>query len=383
MFSAEITVMKRQMSKQTNENELLRKEISVQKNNFAVMLHEADVKAQALAQSKYEQRLVEVRTEERTRLGQEIASLKSELAHANGLVNSHVDGMKDKENSVQELEALNQQLEDKNKELADALAQKKHQSDATQQQLIAAEETHKKELQKLEKTIEQLKKEKDLLEVQSNVSNSTEVEAFNLEIKNLKAELSESASQREQLEATIAELKSQNVNTEKAKATALTDSDSLKAKLVQLETTNKDLVSKLASITSEKNSLSSKSDDLNNLIKSNDEKLVILTSVFKKLGLSIESDSLQKNLEELKTKASQYDELNGKYADLNEIFEQVSSEKETLKSQLESLKHGNKEEAEKLQEYSSALQETVSNVYSLMLHNVNCLSFIDLYRRKY
>ncbi|XP_017484538.1 PREDICTED: major antigen-like, partial [Rhagoletis zephyria] len=351
LYSVEIMTLKRAMSKAAAENETLRKELAAAKSSYALMLHEAEGKAAAMAAARLEQRVHEVRAEERARLGQEVASLQAEVGRLGGLLATQADGLKEQAAADgEELAALRLQLEERDRELAEAADREQHLLDRRNQEVTS-----------LEAKVTRLTAERDQLEVASSqqLAASSEAEALQLEIKNLKAELSEAASQRAQLEASLGELKSQQASTERAKATAQTDSDSLKAQLARLEAEKAQLAAAVATSEKEAAAVTAHSDELNSRLGASEGRLSSLTAVLKKaLGLAVDSEGLQASLEELKTKASQYEALSGKHADLSELLEQVTAEKEALRGQLDSLKHGNKEEAKMSQEYSSALQET-------------------------
>lgn len=372
MVLVDIAILKKTLIRQQNDNDQLRKEIEFQKNSFGSSLREVELKAH----QKYEQRFIEVRAEERTRLGHEIGTLKSEIARLNELVSAQSSGIKEHENNFEELIVQNQQLKEKYNELTKNFAEADGLFKQAEAKLSAVNGAHQKEVEAFRTQIQQLVADKEVLETkvqEGNNANSSEIENYTLDIKNLKAELSESVAKREEAEISIAELKTQNVSISKEKTAALHDTDSLRTQLSQLESEKESIAAKLESITSEKESLSYKSDDLNNLIKFNDEKLENLTSAFQKLGLSIDSDNLHQSIDSLKTKASKYDELSSKNSDLNELLEQLSNDNETLKAQLDSLKQDSKEEAKKSQEYASTLVETVSdctslNVFALTYH---------------
>lgn len=357
----EVQNAKKKFTKLESDNDNLRKEIDYQKHNYGSMLRDVEMKSQ----HKFEQRLNEIRLEERNRSICEINVLQAEVSRLGEIITNQTEGMKDKETGLEEVENLNQQLKSKNHELLEKINELNAHLDDSVQQFNVNEQALKKQISDQVEQINKLKETISLLEVkvQTNEASSSEIDSYTTQINDLKVELSNFVAKKEELDTVISELKNENSSILAEKENILTETDILKTKLSELDSEKNILLSKLDSITSENSNLNSKSDDLKTLIKTNEDKMESLLNVFEKLGISADSSSLQKNIDDLKSKLSQFDELNSKYISLNDLFEQVNNEKANFKSQLDSLKQENKEEIKKAQEYAATLLETVSDIF--------------------
>ncbi|KAJ6218244.1 hypothetical protein RDWZM_009401 [Blomia tropicalis] len=353
-LNQELLISRKKFSRNEIELDATRKSLDCQRLAYHNQVHEIETKWQ----QKLDQRLVEIRNEERNRSVVELNALKSEIARLNDVINAQ---QSEQANDLDELEQLRQQLKDDNHKFLKEIDECKKRYENLEKKFNAAEDEHKQKLFDLHEKNKELQKNNDLQmqAVQRNEVNAAEIESYLAQINALKTELDEKISANVELDRLVAELRSKLVNNEKSNSSSMKEFDALQSKLEQIESDNNDLRKRLDSLTSEKNSLATKSDELNNLIKTNDHTIEMLRNALNKLGLSVESsDNLQSHIDALKAKLSQCDELSTTCAELNDLYEQVNGQNEVLKSQVDSLKQENKCEVQKSQEYANTLLET-------------------------